>query len=140
MGMFDTVWCDWPLPAPEAQHFQFQTKDLACGLDEYRITAAGRLVEYIWDYEDVPAAELPVPAHPWVGCVRRVPGSERQIDQDYHGDLNFYGSAQTGDVFAFNLRTGEDVLHPGPAPEWYEFVARFTDGQVQSIRRLAVVS
>ncbi len=41
--MFDTLYCDYPLPDNEVQHEDFQTKDFDCVLDTYRITMDGRL-------------------------------------------------------------------------------------------------
>lgn len=43
MGMYDEVRCDIPLPVEDADG-HYQTKDMACGLHEYRITIDGRLV------------------------------------------------------------------------------------------------
>lgn len=45
MGMFDTIICKHPLPdaGPPDGDGLFQTKDLACHLNIYEITAEGRL-------------------------------------------------------------------------------------------------
>lgn len=43
MGMFDTVKCRYPLPLPEYQEREFQTKDTPCQLYEYEIAANGHL-------------------------------------------------------------------------------------------------
>jgi hypothetical protein len=42
MGLFDTIHCDHPLP-DACTATEFQTKSLGCGLDTYRLTAAGHL-------------------------------------------------------------------------------------------------
>ena len=130
MGMFDWVRCDAPLPTPAAQGLQFQSKDLECGLDHYIITAAGRLVRLTWDWEDIPLTESPGRLRP---ACRRVPGSEQRIDMTWNGLLTFYGDAHTGEVAAIRMSDGEDILHPGPPPPWYEFTALFADGQLQRI-------
>ena len=48
MGMFDTIRCLYPLPNYPAELGDkdpgFQTKSLDCGLDNYLITADGRLL------------------------------------------------------------------------------------------------
>lgn len=43
MGMFDDIAVDYPLPT-ECPCKDFQSKDLDCNLDRYRITAQGRLI------------------------------------------------------------------------------------------------
>jgi len=44
MGMFDDVTCEYPLPAePKPKGNDFQTKDFDCLMDQYVITADGRL-------------------------------------------------------------------------------------------------
>lgn len=47
MGLFDYVRCEYPLPGnpPEcARDAHFQTKDLTCYMEQYTITAEGRLI------------------------------------------------------------------------------------------------
>jgi hypothetical protein len=44
MGLYDTVYCDYPLPDARHQDLEFQTKDLECLLGDYRITRDGRLM------------------------------------------------------------------------------------------------
>lgn len=53
MGMFDYLRCEYPLPAPDAQHLEFQTKDTDSQfLDEYAIRADGTLWVQEYDTED----------------------------------------------------------------------------------------
>ena len=71
MGMFDTLFCDMPLPDGFNADGKddFQTKDLGCFMDLYRITAEGRLI-----LEDSFFA-----------------GTQHQAeDQEYHGYVVFY--------------------------------------------------
>jgi hypothetical protein len=46
MGLFDTLECDFPLPDPEYQDLEFQTKDLECFMERYSITRDGRLLKH----------------------------------------------------------------------------------------------
>ena len=42
MGLFDEVVSDYELPGwPEDEESMFQTKDLGCGMESYRITSDG---------------------------------------------------------------------------------------------------
>ena len=136
MGMFDDVKCSYLLPDPAAQEIHFQTKDLDCTMSQYEITAEGRLVEHCWKWERTPVAELPDPTMPSFGVFRRVKDSHTLRDLDYHGDLNFYGSIHTGQLRRIRLETGIDEAHPGPEPEYFDYVARFTDGVSTRITRL----
>lgn len=43
MGMFDYIRCEHPLPAPDAEGLEFQTKDADCDLDQLLIRADGTL-------------------------------------------------------------------------------------------------
>jgi hypothetical protein len=38
MGLFDTVYTEYPLPDARHQDLEFQTKDIECCLDTYTIT------------------------------------------------------------------------------------------------------
>jgi hypothetical protein len=138
MSMFDWVRCEYPLPHPEAQGLQFQTKDTPCLMEHYTITAEGRLIAHEWDYEATPDDELPYKDSDnallrLFGSVRRVAGSERLIDMEWDGPFNFYGDAHCGELFAIRVSDGEDLRHPGPRPAWYECMAYFERGQLQRI-------
>jgi hypothetical protein len=76
MGMFDTLYCQYPLPNPRHQDLDFQTKDLECLLDTYTITQDGWLVQHA--------------KRGW-GAGRLV----RDIEWPLHGDLRFYTSVKT---------------------------------------------
>jgi len=116
-GIYD--WFD-PLPDdPQIPRNDFQTKDLDCSLDTYTITAGGRLVHHFREWELTPEEEKPHPhAKDWrglFGMYREVKGSQKIVDTNYHGDLEFYTS--------------------GKDNEWFQYTARFTDGQLTSIKR-----
>lgn len=76
MGLFDTIYCEYPLPNPEHQELDFQTKNLECGMDTYTITRDGRLI-------------------------RRAPksgrGPIRDIEWPLHGDIRIYTSLRNED-------------------------------------------
>jgi hypothetical protein len=122
MGMYDYLKCHYPLPDPEFQSDQFQTKDLDCELKVYEITVNGKLIKNEYDTEITPKEERPFPNAPensWksiFGIMRTVKGSERQIEVTFDSDLFFYKSMPTG--------------------TWIEYRARFDDGQLLSIKRI----
>jgi hypothetical protein len=69
MGLFDTVYCEYPLPDPRHQDLDFQTKDFERLLDTYTITRDGRLVR-----------------HAGRGLTRL----DRDIEWPLHGDIRIY--------------------------------------------------
>lgn len=80
MGLYDAIRCDYPLPDPELQDAEFQTKDLGQTLGRYRITADGRLCRSreVVDIFDEGG---------------RTPHSEEPGSMEnthHHGDINFY--------------------------------------------------
>jgi hypothetical protein len=141
MGMYDNIRCNFPLPElPDPFGREFQTQDLECLLDDYTINSEGRLILHYKEYEPVPEEERPYKDDPSplmriYGILRVKEGSEKDIDMNYHGMLNFYGTILTGELHALNLQTGEDELHPGPPPEWFEYDAKFTDGKLVEVNR-----
>jgi len=109
MGMFDYVRCKLPMAVgQEPVTSTFQTKSLWRGLDEFTINEAGRLIFHRHRYSFTGGAERPVAEH--VG----------DIDMEYHGDLELYGT----------MRDGQDVC----------YVIRFTHGVVEWIRALEELS
>lgn len=102
MGMFDNVFVELPIEGvahPEA--VEWQTKDFDMpALDVYRIGKDGRLARQksVWDEER--------------GFVRSLDEWE---DQNFHGDLDFYG-------FEGEVRDGLTHIR-----------ARFTHGQLESM-------
>lgn len=75
MGMFDTLYCRHPLPNPQHQNLEFQTKDLECLLETYTITEEGWLVQH---------------AQRGWGAERLI----RDVEWPLHGDLRFYTSVK----------------------------------------------
>lgn len=129
--MFDTIKCKYPLPDPQLQDCDFQTKSLENLMDRYTITADGKLVWHMCKLVDVPEEERTAYAEygntpewdtwKWIGSMRSVPVEDRILD-DYHGDI-YFGM--------FDPDKQKNGVH-----EWVEYQARFTDGQLQWIKRL----
>ena len=107
MGMYDTVTFRDPR-WPELVGKSFQTKCFDCTMSDLTITETGRIVLHKWAWEATPTSELPDPKHPYIGCIRKVAGSERIIDQQHHGDVTLDG----------------------------EYVARFTDGTLVRVVKM----
>lgn len=72
MGLFDTVYCEYPLPVAAHQGLDFQTKDLERALGSYTITRDGRLMRHTQ-----PGAR---------------PGLDRDVEWPLHGDVRIYTS------------------------------------------------
>jgi hypothetical protein len=122
MGMYDYVKCEYPLPAGSpvwAQNDYYQTKDTPKQfLETYVITLEGRLIHHSVTYEMVPENQRPYYGKPeWdkgaifqmAGMIRSIPAGD--IDTEYHGDIYLIGRQ----------------------PAFLEFVARFTNGQLEYI-------
>lgn len=126
MGMFDDVRCERELP-DGFDGRDFQTKDFACELDKYTITADGRLKRrYVSDWVPTDESEWryspddPDPLHQiWhLNSKRRPVYSE--CDMNFHGIVNFY--------------TGTGDRKDGTW-EWFQYKAKFTDGTLVSVER-----
>lgn len=72
MGMYDTIYCNYPLPDKEIQEYSFQTKDLDEGMDTYLIDEEGELL-----------------------LIKRL-GDDEELDEAiviaFHGKLTMYSS------------------------------------------------
>jgi hypothetical protein len=109
LGMFDDIKCDATLPDSRiVPGSWFQTKSLACSMYRYSITDDGRLVyhqhRYQYGPEQLIKGRCALPTYEPVG----------DIEMDYHGDIRFYAEATD--------------------KTWAEYVARFTNGKLESIR------
>jgi hypothetical protein len=87
MGMFDYVICEHELPLPKDQKeladikwntYQFQSKNMNCLMDDYRINKKGKLLVRAGrtDFFDDPSQTLP------------------EVESNYHGELEFYAYEQ----------------------------------------------
>lgn len=117
MGMFDYVKVHEKHGLPA---LGYQSKDFDCELTMIRITESGRLEIERFEYESVPKEERPYPNDVglagMMGSLRKV--NTKWEDLNYHGMFNFYGN------------DGE-----GFEGEWFDFVAKFTDGNLVEINR-----
>ena len=123
MGMFDRLTSDYPLPSH--QQAEYQTKDLVhlvhgeSGLrgflDEYRITADGRLMlhRHVREWREDPDS-------PFGGYLHSIRNWWEDVS-DVHGDISIY--------------TYEPALGDEPAAR-AEFRVRFTHGRVEWIKPL----
>ena len=118
MGMYDNLQISTSkLPLSDTEKLaigenpDWQTKDFDCMMSMAKITDDGRLryltLEYDWDEN----AECKLTGKK--GAL--VTKDEKWVDIEHHGYVNFYTSVN-------NI--------------WYEFNAKFTDGQLVSIERV----
>lgn len=124
MGMFDYIRCEVPLP--DGFEGELQTKDFGdSAMVTHIITKDGRLLTDNGPDEWVPEAERRYPnAKPGTfesmcGILRHIPKHE---DANFHGIVNFYGSEGRS----------EDGTY-----RWHEYNAKFTDGQLVGIEKVA---
>lgn len=90
MGMFDTLRCDYPLPArAQVQDLSFQTKSLDCLMLNYQVRADGTLWVEDFDIEDR--------SDPNAEGLARLAGMMTPTNQrwrhmdDFTGEVVFYG-------------------------------------------------
>jgi hypothetical protein len=124
MGMFDSVKCNWPLPAPleiinwlpDLYDLEFQTKDLDNLLDTYTIDEDGALwvTEKTYKWVDDDSAFLK--------GYNEVVG-ERIKKEPFHGMLNFYAYERV-----YNdekQESGFDVS--------IDYLGKFIDGKLEKV-------
>lgn len=105
MGMFDNVEVLVALPnLPADAKPDFQTKSLACFMEDYRIDEAGRLWVQKYDIEDR--------SDPNATGIMRLAGSMTRINQ------RWVPFSYTGEVRFYDMIGGE----------WYEYSAYFENG------------
>ena len=93
MGMFDYVRCEAALPDDRAAgEPDFQTKSLWCSMDQFTITAAGRLIYHKRRYSTASNTHSLEPIH------------VADIDMDYHGDLEMHGTTRDDDFVRYVVR------------------------------------
>jgi hypothetical protein len=139
MGMFDTLIVEYPLPdAGAAVVKDWQTKSFDWpSLQNYKITAAGQLLRERYHY-NARSKESKAGTPRLVGRKQAHEGWETV---PFSGVLNFYGDQYSEELLAFShmpKTLGKDLLHPEPA-EWFEYNAKFTDGQIVSIERVPII-
>jgi hypothetical protein len=105
MGMFDYIRCELPMPDGREVQDTFQSKSLWCCMDQFTITAAGRLIHHPHEFKVASSGGRVASAQPV---------HVADIDMDYHGDLVIHGTANDRASVCYTVR--------------------FTHGQVEWIR------
>jgi hypothetical protein len=111
MGLYDRVRCEYPLPDPEAEHLEYQTKStFAPYLKDYIVTRDGRLLckeGDEWEDED---------SNPAVSA-----GAEncRWVPVDFRGELEIHTTVKQADE----------------SPRWYSYLLWFKDNRVADLQR-----
>jgi hypothetical protein len=128
MGMFDTVYCNYPLPVSKKvidtgfdyQGHDYQTKDLDNFLNVYTITEEGDLIEKVVEREwiDDDSAFLK-------GYMKEISSHDEKID--FHGIINFYTYHTINKMVEGEKKETTITL---------DYEAKFTDGKLQSITLL----
>lgn len=116
MGMFDYIKSSFPLPLPEVQDKQFQTKDTPSQFcDEYEIRADGTLWREEYDIVDK-SDHTKEGIGRLIGMMTRV--NKRWVEEKFTGEIVFYNQMV------------DDAYHKGG---WVEFSSHFIDGKLQSV-------
>lgn len=127
MSMFDNVNLQLTTPLPEFEgdptKVEWQTKDIQdpC-LDTY-IIKNNRLIIIRHEWEEVPMGERVNVGGMNVPLIR--PKKTWEEDVDYHGKFTFYSLIETKD------KDDKDI------DVWYEYIAKFTDGELVNISIVA---
>jgi len=81
MGIFDTVTCDYPLPDPQHQDLEFQTKDLEKVMGQYTITRDGRLIRHARPslFVPSPVSDVEWPIHGDIRIYERDPAADQGL-------------------------------------------------------------
>lgn len=125
MGVFDYVKFEYPLPDPERQDWEWQSKDTpAQYMEFYRVTKDGLLIHEAVHYEAVPEEERPywntpeweMPLMQFVGSIRTVSDGDEVVD--YHGDIIVVGGQK------------------GHYEQIVQYRCRFTNGRLEWIREI----
>lgn len=111
MGMFDDLNCKYPLPNPEHNDLDFQTKDTPSQfLNLYEIREDGTLWEELYDIEDQSDPDAEGIARCF-GMMARVNYRWSKVES-FDGKIDFYTDV------------GED---------WVEYSANFVNGALQTL-------
>ena len=125
MGFFDNIKLSSIINLPEFEgnilKTEWQTKDIQDPCMDTYLIKDNRLIKICHEWEEVPMGERVNVAGMNVPLIR--PKKTWEEDTNYHGKFNFYTMIQEpGD-------TGKDV--------WYEYQAKFTDGELVNINIVA---
>jgi hypothetical protein len=125
VGFFDNIKLSSIINLPEFEgnilKTEWQTKDIQDPCMDTYLIKDNRLIKICHEWEEVPMGERVNVAGMNVPLIR--PKKTWEEDTNYHGKFNFYTMIQEpGD-------TGKDV--------WYEYQAKFTDGELVNINIVA---
>ena len=94
MGMYDTIQCYYPLPDIDVpgEGVEMQTKSFGGWMENYVLTAEGRLLHVIEEWVDVPEEQRSWYGDPFFETHYKSVGSKRgiekgRVDTNYHGDV-----------------------------------------------------
>jgi hypothetical protein len=116
MGMFDYLICKYPLPRPEMQLCEFQTKSFENALELYEITVDGRLVRHEWERGPDASERL-------ADRMNAKETARPSIPIDYTGEVRFYDFWPPREI--------------DPKSQLVDFVASFDRGRVVRIEWVA---
>jgi hypothetical protein len=113
MGLFDNVRCKYPLPDPEAQDLEYQTKStFAPYLESYIIAQDGRLLKEAYDVREEQAPDCPF-------GFRLLRENCRWVQADFRGELEIHMS----------------IAQPDGSLRWYSYLFWFKDNRVADLQR-----
>lgn len=120
MGMFDDLTIEYPFPDADFQNAGFQTKDLDCMMDRYKIDKDGQLWKLYGHWKEMPEFSERMDMQweeiePYFDASNWVDDPPVQYE-DMHGDIYVCTSRQRNGV-----------------REFYEWRIRFTHGKVENI-------
>lgn len=123
MGMFDSIYCKYPLPNKKHQNLVYQTLNLENKFEIYTISEEGKLIHHVRTFVTVPEEEREYYGTPeWdanqlyriIGSLKSIPVGDMEID--YDGELCFYAIVNN--------------------KEWVDYKAIFVDGTVVEVRKI----
>ena len=123
MGVFDNVKLGLDIVLPEFTHgdstqVEWQTKDIRTPCMDTYIIKNNKLFKVCHEWEEIPLTERVNVGGFNIPLIR--PKRTWEEDTDYHGKFSFYTVIQeSGEI-------GKDI--------WYEYEAKFTDGELVSIK------
>lgn len=129
MGFFDNIKVEIDTILPEFKptdkynqvNVEWQTKDIKDPCMDTYIIKDNRLIKVCHEWEEVPLTERVDVMGISVPLIR--PKKTWEEDTNYHGKFNFYTNIQ---------ESGEEGVDI-----WYEYEAKFTDGELVNIKIIA---
>lgn len=127
MGFFDNINLDLTTPLPEFEGdpalVEWQTKDIQDPCMDTYVIKNNRLIKICHEWEEIPLTERVNVMGMQVPLIR--PKKTWEEDVNYHGKFRFYTNIYNKDKDGKEIQT------------WYEYEAKFTDGEMINIRIIA---